>query len=362
MTSKILANGILRALGITVAIALLLYFLYEIQAVIIYLVVALILTLIGNPIMDFLKRRLKFKHTLATVFTVFFFVLIIIGFLMLFIPLVIDQGQNLSLLNTTEIETNSLRLMNQVVVFLESHHIDAKAIIKNQKVSSIINIDFIPNFLNYLVDTISSFGVGLASVLFITFFFLYDRRLFINGAKKLIPDSHEEQILNSLDKINYLLSRYFIGLLIQLFIVFILYLIVLLIFDVENAIVIAFLCGILNIVPYVGPIIATFLAAILTMINNLGSDFQSETLPTTIYVFIGFCIVQVIDNNVSQPFIFSKSVSSHPLEIFLVILIAGSLFGIVGMIIAVPFYTILKVIGKEFFPDNIIIKLLTKNI
>jgi predicted PurR-regulated permease PerM len=117
MTSKILANGILRALGITVAIALLLYFLYEIQAVIIYLVVALILTLIGNPILDFLKRRLKFNHTLATVFTVFFFVLIIVGFLMLFIPLVIDQGQNLSLLNTAEIETNSLRLMNQVVPF-----------------------------------------------------------------------------------------------------------------------------------------------------------------------------------------------------------------------------------------------------
>jgi predicted PurR-regulated permease PerM len=362
MTSKILANGILRALGITVAIALLLYFLYEIQAVIIYLVVALILTLIGNPIMDFLKRRLKFNHMVATIFTVLFFVLIIVGFLMLFIPLVIDQGENLSLLNTAEIETNSLRLMNQVVAFLESHHIDAKAIIKNQKVSSIINIDFIPNFLNYLVDTISSFGVGLASVLFITFFFLKDKRLFIKGAKSLIHDTHEEQILNSLDKINHLLSRYFIGLLIQLFIVFILYLIVLLIFDVENAIVIAFLCGVLNIVPYVGPIIATILAAILTMINNLGSDFQSETLPTTIYVFIGFCIVQVIDNNVSQPFIFSKSVSSHPLEIFLVILMAGSLFGIIGMIIAVPFYTILKVIGKEFFPDNIIIQLLTKNI
>jgi predicted PurR-regulated permease PerM len=104
------------------------------------------------------------------------------------------------------------------------------------------------------------------------------------------------------------------------------------------------------------------LAALLTMLNNLGNDFQTEILPVTIYVLIGFWIVQLIDNNVSQPVIFSKSVSSHPLEIFLVILIAGFLSGILGMIIAVPLYTILKVIGKEFFPENKVIQLLTKDI
>lgn len=361
-SSKIIANGILRALGIAVAIAVACYFLYQIQTVFLYLAIALILTLIGNPILDFLKKRLKFKHTLATVFTLLFFLLIIVGFLMLFIPLLIHQGHNLSLLNTTAIERNIMQLTDQLVAFLEKHNIDAYQLMKDQKLSSKFNINFIPDFLNSLIGTISSFGVGLASVMFITFFFLKDRRNFIEGAKKLIPDSHEEQILNSLDKINHLLSRYFIGLLLQLFIVFILYLIVLVIFGVENAMVIAFLCGVLNIVPYIGPIIATVLAAILTMINHLGSDFQSETLPTTIYVLIGFCLVQVIDNNFSQPLIFSKSVSSHPLEIFLVILTAGFLFGIVGMIVAVPSYTILKVVGKEFFPENPVILLLTKNI
>ena len=126
--------------------------------------------------------------------------------------------------------------------------------------------------------------------------------------------------------------------------------------------VIAFLCAILNIVPYVGPLIASVIAAILTMISNLGSDFQTEILPLTIYVMIGFWIVQIIDNNISQPIIFSKSVSSHPLEIFLVILIAGFLFGIIGMVIAVPLHTILKVFGKEFFPENKIIQLLTKKL
>jgi predicted PurR-regulated permease PerM len=362
ITSKTIANGILRAITVVVLTALLLYFLYQIQSVLIYLIVALILTLIGNPILDFFRRRLKFNHVFATIATLFIFVIIIAGFLMMFIPLILAQSQNLSLLNTGAIEQQTLQLIDQIRIFLENHHIDSSKILKAVDISSKMNFNIIPNFLNAIVATISSFGMGLGSVLFITFFFLKERHSFITRAKKLIPDGHEDQALNSLEKINSLLSRYFLGLLLQLFIVFICYITVLLIFGVPNAFIIGFLCAILNIIPYIGPLIASVLAAVLTMLSNLGSDFQTEILPTTIYVLIGFWIVQIIDNNLSQPIIFSKSVSSHPLEIFLVILIAGFLFGILGMIAAVPLYTILKVIGKEFFPENKIIQLLTKNI
>lgn len=281
---------------------------------------------------------------------------------MMFVPLISAQSQSLSLLNTSEIEKNITQLIHQITVFLDSHNIDSAQMLKEANISSKVNFNFIPNFLNSILGTISSFGMGLASVLFITFFFLKDRLMFIVGAKKILPDSQEDKILNSLDKINVLLSRYFIGLLLQLFIVFVLYLIVLLIFGIDNAFIIAFLCAVLNIIPYIGPLIGSVLAGILTMISNLGSDFQSEILPLTIYVLIGFWIVQIIDNNVSQPLIFSSSVNSHPLEIFLVILIAGFMSGILGMILAVPIYTILKVVGKEFFPENKIIKILTKNI
>jgi len=362
ITSKIIANGILRAIGFLVLAAISLYFFYLIQSVLIYLVVALILTLIGSPILEFFKKRLKFKHMLATIATLFIFILIIAGFVLMFIPLISSQGENLSLLNTAEIEKDINQLINQTAAFLESHNIDSKQMLKEANISSKINFNFIPNFLNMLLGTISSFGIGLASVLFITFFFLKDRLLFIAGAKKMIPSGQEDKTINSIHKINHLLSRYFIGLLLQLFIIFILYVIVLLIFGIPNLLIIAFLCAVLNIVPYIGPLIASVLAAILTMLSNLGSDFQTEILPTTIYVMIGFWIVQVPDNNISSPIIFSKSVSSHPLEIFLVILIAGFLSGILGMIIAVPLYTIIKVIGKEFFPENVVIKLLTKNI
>ncbi len=362
VNSKIIGNGIVRGVLILAGIVLLLYVLYLIQSVLIYLVVSLILTLIGIPIIAFLRKRLKFNNIFATITTLLVFVLIIAGFVMMFIPLVLNQGQNLSILNIQSIENTITNLADQFAVFLDSHGMDSSKILKTSNLTSQLNLNFIPNFLNSILATVSSFGMGLASVLFITFFFLKDRLLFTRMSKSILPEEHSDRILHSLDKINHLLSRYFIGLLLQLFIVFILYLIVLLIFGIDNAFVIAFLCAVLNIIPYIGPLIASVLAAILTMINNLGGDFQTEILPTTIYVMIGFWIVQVIDNNVSQPFIFSNSVNSHPLEIFLVILIAGFLFGIMGMIIAVPLYTIIKVVGKEFLPDNKIVQILTKNI
>ena len=275
ITSKTISNGILRALLTLSLCGLVLFFFYKIQSVLIYLIVSLILTLIGNPILDFFKRKLKFNHVFATIATLFIFILIIFGFIMMFVPLILSQGQNLSLLKTAEIEKDLVLLINQITVFLDSHSIDSAQILKEANITSKINFNFIPNFLNSLLGTISSFGMGLASVLFITFFFLKDRKIFILGARDLIPNSHEDQILNSLEKTNHLLSRYFIGLLLQLFIVFLSYIIVLLLFGIPNALIIAFLCAVLNIIPYIGPLIASVLAAILTMLSNLGSDFQS---------------------------------------------------------------------------------------
>lgn len=362
ITSKTIGNGIVRGVLILAAIVLLLYVLFLVQSILIYLVVSLILTLIGIPIMAFLKKRLKFNHIFATITTLLFFVLLIAGFVMMFVPLILNQGQNLSILNIQSIENTITNLSKQFSFFLESHNIDSSNLLDPSTITSKLNLSFIPNFLNSILSLVSSFGMGLASVLFITFFFLKDRILFTQIARSVLPEHHSERILNSVEKINHLLSRYFLGLLLQLFIVFVLYLIVLLIFGIDNAFIIAFICAVLNIIPYLGPLIASVLAAILTMINNLGADFQTEILPTTIYVMIGFWIVQLIDNNLSQPYIFSNSVNSHPLEIFLVILAAGFLFGIMGMIIAVPLYTIFKVVAKEFFPENKVVKVLTKNI
>ena len=362
INSKIIGNGILRAIGILALICLLGYFIYQIQTILVYLVVSVIFSMIANPVVEFLRKRLKFSNTLAVVVTLGFFLLLIIGLIMMFVPLITAQSDNLSLLDTQSIERRVLELYSQLAIYLDSHNIDITKMTNDSNLSSKLDFNFLTRFFNSILGTVSGFGIGLVTVFFISFFFLKDKVQFIVGVKKILPKEHEEAILNSIEKIRSLLTRYFVGLLVQLTIICILYFIVLLIFGVENAFIIAFLCGLLNIIPYVGPFIGSILAGILTMLSNIDSDFQTVTLPTTLYVMIGFFVVQLIDNNVSSPIIFSKSVNSHPLEIFLVILIIGTLFGIVGMIIAIPLYTILKVIGKEFFSENKIIQQLTKNI
>ncbi len=364
MTSKELSYGIVRAVAIIAAILLLLLFLYKVATVIIYCIVSVVFSLLLYPLVLFLRRKLKFRNTLAVVVSLLLVIFLISGIVLLFVPLIISQGENLSLLDINSLENNYNRLLNDVTTYLGSHNIDLQQIAKSSNLTSFSNFEFIPNFLNNIVSTIGNIGMGFASVLFISFFILKERSSFSIAFKNVLPVNQKEKVLNSVEKINEMLSKYFLGLLLQLFIILVLYFIVFLIFGVENALIIALLCAVFNIVPYVGPIIATFVAGILIMISSIGTgaDFASETLPTTIYVLIGMFMVQLIDNNVSSPLIFSKSTNSHPLEIFLVILIAGILFGITGMIIAVPFYTSLKVIGKEFLPENRIIKALTKNL
>ena len=359
MTSKIIANGIVRGVLTLGAIFILLLFLNRIQTVLIYIFVALILSMIASPIVYFLKRRLRFPHVVAVISTLIFFLGLLAGFIMMFVPLIITQSENLSLLDTNQLEQDVTHVIAQVNDYFG---IDTQKMIAEANITSKLNFNFIPVFLNSLLGILSGFGMGLASVMFITFFFLKDRKLFMNGAKKLLPEAHEDKIINSFRKINHMLSRYFIGLIIQITVLFVIYLIVLLIFGVENALIIAFITALLNIIPYIGPVIATVLVIILTLLGNIGPETQGEMLSTTLYVITGYSIAQFIDNNISSPLIFSNSVNSHPLEIFIVILVSGFVFGILGMIVAIPLYTVIKVVAKEFFPKNPIVKALTKDL
>ena len=362
MNSKVITNGILRAIAVLTGIVVLGYFLIIIQSVLIYIIVAAIIALIAKPMILFLRKKLKFPNTLAVVSTMVLFVGLILGITGMFIPLVIEQGESLSLLKTKGLEENIGNLITQANDYFTSKNIDILSELQGADVFA--SLKSIPNLLNSIVGTLGSFSVGLFSVLFISFFFMKDSKMFKSALLTLMPKGTEDRFSHSLEKINDLLSRYFIGLVIQITILFVIYTIILLVIGVSNAVVIAFLCALLNIIPYVGPLISAFLMIVLTMTSGLGQDldFQAEILPKTVYVMIGFIIAQVVDNFASQPIIFSKTTKSHPLEIFLIIIIGGLLAGPLGMIIAVPSYTVLKVILKEFISDNKIVSSLTKDI
>lgn len=362
MNSKIISQGILRSILILASVLLLTYIAYLLQALIVYIVIAAIISLMGRPILDFLKVKLKFNNSVATLITMFVFGLLIFGLFALFIPIIAQQGENLSLLNTTELEKNTLLLINQISEYFSLSEEYWKNWISNQDLSSKLNLSVIPNFLNTLIGWLSSFTIGLFSVLFISFFLLKDEALLQNITFSFVKNKYENKLKKSLAKIRKLLSRYFIGLLLQVTILLLIYSIVLLIFDIENAFIIAFICALLNLIPYVGPLIAAFMMVALSMSSNITEDFSTVILPKSIYVFLGFVIGQLIDNFISQPIIFSKSVKSHPLEIFIVILIAGILFGTTGLIFAIPIYTAIKVIFKEFFAQYKIVQSLTKDL
>lgn len=360
MDSKTIANGILRALGIILGLVVLLFFLYKIQSVIIYIIIAGILSLIGRPLILFLKRKAKMPNVFAVITTMFLMLTLLVGIIGLFIPLIMEQGKSLSLLQIEELERNLEDIFEQINQYFSMKGIDVLNELKNLDITS--QFKAIPSLLNNVLETLGSFSIGLFSVLFITFFFMKDSKLLKNGLLTLMPKKTEGRFSNSLETINDLLSRYFIGLILQISILFIIYTIILASFGISNPIVIAFLCALLNLIPYVGPLIGASVMFILSMTSNIGLDFQNEILPTSLWILFFFGLAQVLDNFVSQPLIFSKTAKSHPLEIFLVIIIGGLLFGISGMITAVPAYTAIKVILKEFLSENKIVKSLTKNI
>ena len=362
MTSNDITKGILKAIVYVIGATLLLFFLFKVQTIIVYILVAAIISLIGLPIVNFLNKKLKFNNTLAVVITIVALMGLLTSIISLFIPLVTEQSRNLSLLNMTELQASVESLNQKIINYLSNKNIDLGQSITKNKLFSKVDYSFIPNFLNSIISGFGSFSIALFSIIFISFFLLKDSQLFQHGVLTFVTDRNVDGTKRSMHKIKSLLSRYFVGLIMQLTILFLIYTVVLLIFGVNNAIVIAFLCALLNLIPYVGPVISLGLMVLLTMTSFIGSDFQSVILPKTLYVLIGFMIGQLVDNFFSQPLIFSKSVKSHPLEIFLVIMIAGVLFGVVGLIVAIPVYTSIKVILKEFLSDNEIVQKLTKNI
>ena len=355
-------STILKTLLYLSGIGLVLYIVSQVKVVIAYIIIASILSLIFRPVFDFVNEKLKLNHTLSSIFTLLLIIMIFIGIISLLIPIVLEQGKNLSLLNVNNFEIKVNALFDELSSYLSSYNIDFDNTLIDFNTLSKASIETIPQILNSVGSVLGSFTMGVLSVLFITFFFLRDSIKIEKWVILLFPLKVQKRANKSVSEIKNLLSRYFRGLIIQISILFVFYTILLLIFKVEDAVVIAFLCALLNLIPYIGPIIGLVLMTFLTMTSNLGLDFSSVIVPKTIYIGIGYIIAQLIDNFFSQPYIFSNSVKSHPLEIFIIILVGGFLFGISGMIIAIPMYTAIKVIGKVFYSENKFIKKLTKNI
>jgi len=361
MNSKEITKGIFWAMLQLTGLCIITWLLFQLKILLIYMVIAGIVSLIGRPINQFLIQRLKMRNILGTSITIIFLLGLLISLFSLFVPLLVQQGENLSLLEVDLLKNNIETLVEEISIYFQLDNSFWQQQISVDNLFQNVNFGLLPELLNQTLELLGGFTIGLFSIVFILFFFLKDSHLQKQIILALVNDKITDRVEKSIEKTKNLLSRYFLGLLLQISILLIIYSIVLAVFNVENAFIIAFLCALLNLIPYLGPIVGAVLMMLLTMSSFIGADFSSIILPKTIYVMIGFCVGQMIDNFFSQPYIFSNSVKSHPLEIFIVILASGTLIGPVGMIIAIPLYTTLKVISQEFLSENKIVKSLTKN-
>jgi predicted PurR-regulated permease PerM len=353
----------------TLVVAFLLWYFKNIVA---YILAGSVLSLLGKPLVDFLGK-LHYKNivipkafrALITLITLW---IIIFTFFRIFIPLVANQANELSEINVQEailsLDEPISRLEELINRYqLTDEKFDLELFI-TEKLNAVLNISIVSNIFSSLASILGNIFIAVFAISFITFFFLKDQRMLGQAILAAVPDKHEDSFKHALSSTKRLLMRYFIGICGQITGIITLVTIGLTIVGVDfsRSLVIGLIAGMMNVIPYLGPVIGSTIGIVLGTIGFIELDFYTEVLPKIGFMLVVFVGTQVTDNVVFQPFIFSNSVNAHPLEIFLVIMIAGSLAGVTGMILAIPTYTAIRVFLKEFFNKFKIVKKLTRNI
>ena len=363
MTAQTWSRYIIIALT-TIVVGVIVYYF---STIISYVVSAWVLSLVGQPIYKwFITRRIgRFRPgpSAASILTLLTFFLFFGALVAIFIPSILKQASNLASVDYKSIATALEQPYHNVGLWLGEYGIKLPENTLEELVKKGLAGWFDPSKLGTVVASvigaIGSIIVNVASVVFITFFFLQERKLFVNFILALVPEKHEAPARETIKDTIALLTRYFSGLIIQLLIFWFLLWLGLFMFGIKNALLIALFGALMNVIPYIGPIIGAAFGIFITISSNLGVDFYHVLGPMLIKVFVVFQVVQILDSNFIQPYIFSKSVLAHPLEIFIMILIGAQVGGILGIVLAIPAYTIIRVIAKEFLNQFKIVRQLT---
>lgn len=356
-----LAKYILVAAGVALAGAICWYF----RNILIYILAAVVVSLISKPVMRILKKvHIKGRRLpdwILAASTLLVVIVLLLAVITMIIPIVSGIVKDISIGSIESAAGQiSVPLANLNEMFRNTfpnlgHDFRIEMAILSE-IQKLFDVSKVSSLIGSATSFLSNFGIGLFSVAFIGFFFIKDDNLFTNIITALVPDKHEKNAAEAISDIGHLLSRYFIGVLIEVtgvaLINFLgLWLIARL--GINAALGIAFLTGILNIIPYVGPLLGGALGTILGLILK-----YSSTIPIgldvsfwafTVILIAIFCFTQLIDNLLYQPVIYSTSIKSTPLEIFIVLLIIGHIGGPLSMIVAIPCYTVIRVIAFRFF-------------
>lgn len=334
--------------------AALLWAVFVFQTLIIYLIVAGVLSLIGRPLMRFFGRlhigARRMPSAIAAVLTLTLMFGTVSGVVTAIVPPLATQVTNISKVNTNTISRTMDQKLRWVKKLARKNGIKLDPMHYIQtKTHDYLDEEAIGDAAGTAFSVMAEFIVGFFCVAFITFFFLKDHEMTGDVIRFLTPDRYAYRIRRIIVQIRSLLSRYFIALLLEFFIVSVAITGILFLLGAPNALLLGIVGGLLNIVPFVGPWIAAVLGILLTLLANLNHEFTPEFGWWLLQIGATFVGVHFLDSFGLQPYLYSNSVKAHPLEIFLVTLAAGTIGGIGGMVVAIPAYTIIRVIAKESY-------------
>lgn len=356
-----LAKYLLLAAGVAIVGGLCWYF----RSVLIYILIAVVVSLIGKPMMKGLQKvNIKGKRLpdwILAAFTLLTIMLIFFAVITMVIPIVSGIIKGISLASIEQSAryiagplSDLNEMLRQTIPALgEGFRIEVAAV---QELQKMLDPSVFSSVIGSAASALTSLGIGLFSVVFISFFFIKDDNLFTKIVTALVPDRHEIETAKAIADIGHLLSRYFSGVMIEVMGVALINFLGLLFIarlGFNASIGIAFLTGILNVIPYVGPLAGGVLGTTLGLIIKYSSavpiGLDVSFVAFTLILIAIFCFTQLVDNFLYQPLIYSTSIKSTPLEIFIVLLIAGHLGGPLAMIVAIPSYTVIRVIAFRFF-------------
>ncbi len=364
-------QGRARNILLVVGTLLILFLIWYFSSIITYILISAVLSLIGRPVVRFLSGLKVWKFSVSMTFSAFvtliLFWIFFIGSFRFLIPLLFNEFEQLSTIDfQTILEVVEKPIQELMAIAGRDVPTEGSGFsgMWKEQLSEIVDVSKLSDVFGFIAGTIGELFIAFFAVSFITFFFLKDENMFKDGIILFVPSDYEEKVAKILHSIYNLLRRYFIGLMFEVTMVGSLVCLGLTIVGIgfNHAVVIGLFCGMFNVIPYLGPWMGATVGLLIGIAINVNADFMSYTLPILGFMLLVFVIVQVIDNILFQPLIYSSSVKAHPIEIFLVIMAAGSLAGILGMILAIPAYTIVRVVAKEFLDNLKIVRKLTENL
>ncbi|UEG58312.1 AI-2E family transporter [Bacillus sp. BC1-43] len=297
-----------------------------------------------NPVVDFLERR-----RIRRIYSILLLYLLVIGLITITIVSIIPflKEQIMSLIDNipryvdiVENQTKQLigsNFVNQAQQTTNINISDLATKVSDQA-ATIVNSTFtgVGNFIGALTEII----ISIVTVPFILFYLLKDGKKLPVYILKFVPTQLKEQTYTVLSEMNHRLSSYIRGQIIVSFCIGFLLFIGYLIIGLDYASLLAVIAACTSIVPYLGPTIAITPAIIIAIVTSLLMLLK---------LVIVWTIVQLIEGKLISPQIMGKNLHIHPITIIFLLLTAGKLFGVVGIILAIPGYAVAKVITTHLF-------------